>query len=50
MFQNIEASEPREKGQWCLQESERKIVLQVIICYNPTAGQARKHSFRTMRT
>ena len=48
MFQNTEASEPREKEQWCQQESGRSIVLQVIICYNPTIGQARKHNFRKM--
>lgn len=48
MFQNTEASEPREKEQWCQQESGRRIVLQVIICYNPTIGQARKHNFRKM--
>lgn len=46
MFQNTESSELREKEQWCLQESARKIVPQVIIYCSPTAGQARKHGFR----
>lgn len=50
MFQNTEASEPREKEPWCLQESERKTVLQVTICYNPTIGQAKKLSSRKMMT
>lgn len=50
MFQNTEASEPREKEQWCLQESGRKTVRRVIICYNPATGQAKKRSFRQMMT
>ena len=51
MFQNTEASGPREKEQeWCQQESGRRIVLQVIICYIPAIGQARKHNFRKMVT